>query len=80
MYVCVYIYIYTHTHTRFIYLYEPEERTGYSNSLQAGRSGDESRWGARFSAPVQNGSEDHPAPFTLGTGVFTGGKAAGSWR
>ena len=28
----------------------------------------ESRWGARFSAPVQTGPEDHPASYTVGTG------------
>jgi len=31
----------------------------------------ESRWGgARFSAPFQNGSEAHPASYTMGTGSF----------
>ena len=32
--------------------------------------GIESRWGARFSAPVQTGPEAHPASYTIGTGSF----------
>ena len=36
--------------------------------------GIESRWGARFSAPVQNGPEAHRASCTMGTGSFPGGK------
>ena len=39
--------------------------------------GMESRWGARFSTPVQTGPGDHPASYTMGTGSFPGGKAAG---
>ena len=39
--------------------------------------GIESRWGARFSAPIQTGSEAHPASCTMGTGAFPGVKAAG---
>ena len=30
--------------------------------------GIESRWGARFSAPVQTGPGAHPASYTMGTG------------
>jgi hypothetical protein len=37
----------------------------------------ESRWGARFSAPVQTGSEAHPASCTMGTGSFPGVKWPG---
>jgi hypothetical protein len=40
----------------------------------------ESQWGARFSTPVQAGSEAHPVSCTMGTGSFPGGKAAGAWR
>ena len=40
----------------------------------------ESRWGATFSAPVQTGPGAHPASYTMGTGSFPGGKAAGEWR
>jgi hypothetical protein len=34
--------------------------------------GIESRWGARFSAPVQTGPEAHPASYTMGTGSLSG--------
>jgi len=39
--------------------------------------GIESRWGARFSAPVQTGSGVHPASHTMGTGSFSGVKRPG---
>jgi len=32
----------------------------------------ESRWGSRFSAPVQTVPETHPASCTMGTGSFLG--------
>jgi len=37
--------------------------------------GIESRWGARFSAPVQTGPGAHTAPFKKGTGSFPGVKS-----
>jgi hypothetical protein len=37
--------------------------------------GIESRYGARFSAPVQTGPESHPASCKLGTGSFPGVKS-----
>ena len=37
--------------------------------------GIESRWGARFSAPVQTGPGAHPASSTMGTGSFPGVKS-----
>jgi len=40
----------------------------------------DSRWGARFSAPVQTCSEAHPVSYIMSTGSFPGGKAAGAWR
>ena len=36
--------------------------------------GIESRWGSRFSAPVQTGPGTHPASYTMGTGSFPGVK------
>jgi len=36
--------------------------------------GIESRWGARFSAPVQTSPGAHPSSCTMGTGSFPGGK------
>jgi len=49
----------------------------YSHSLWTGRSGDQLPVGARFSAPVQTGSEAHPASNTMGTGSFSGVKWLG---
>jgi hypothetical protein len=43
-------------------------------------SGDRIPVKARFSAPVQTDPGAHPASFTMGTGSFPGGKAAGAWR
>ena len=37
----------------------------------------ESRWGARFSAPVQTGPGAHPASYTMGTGSLLGVKRPG---
>ena len=37
--------------------------------------GIESRWGGRFSAPVQTGPGAHPAPCTMGIGSFPGVKS-----
>ena len=37
----------------------------------------ESRWGVRFSVPVQTGPGAHPASFTTGTGSFPGVKQPG---
>ena len=39
--------------------------------------GIEYQWEGRFSAPVQTGPGDHLASYTMGTGAFPGGKAAG---
>ena len=39
--------------------------------------GIKSRWGARFSAPVQTASGAHPASYTMGTGSFPGVKWPG---
>ena len=45
--------------------------TGYG----LGSPGIESRWGARFSAPVQTGPWAHPTFCTMGTGSFPGVKS-----
>jgi hypothetical protein len=44
----------------------------FSDSLRAGRSGDLIPVEARFYAPVQTGSEAHPASYTAGKGSFPG--------
>jgi hypothetical protein len=40
--------------------------------------GIESRWGARFSAPVQTGPGAYPASCTIGIGSFPGAKSGRS--
>jgi hypothetical protein len=42
--------------------------------------GTESRWEARIATPVQTGLGAYPASYTMGTGIFPGGKAVGAWR
>jgi len=42
----------------------------YSDSLQAGWSGDRIPVGARFSVPIQTSPGAHPASYAMGTGSF----------
>jgi len=51
---------------------------GISTRYGLGGPSIESQWGATFSAPVQTGSESHPASYTRGTGSFLEVKR--SWR
>ena len=60
-----------------LYSREPGYLSQYSNSLWAGRSRDRISVGAEFSAPVQTGSEAHPASCTMGIGCFLGVKRPG---
>jgi hypothetical protein len=53
----------------------PEYRSRYSDGLDG--PGIESRWGARFSAPVQTGPGAHSVSYTTGTESFLGVKKAG---
>ena len=39
----------------------------------------ESRWGARFSAPVQTGPGTYPASYAMGTVSSPGVKRQGAW-
>ena len=48
---------------------------GIATGYGLGGPGIESRWGARFSAPVQTGPGAHPASCTMGTGYFPGVKS-----
>jgi len=49
-----------------------DSSVGMATHYGLGGPGIESRWGARFSAPIQTGSEAHPASYTVGTGSFPG--------
>jgi hypothetical protein len=42
--------------------------------------GIESRWVAKYVASIQTGPRAYPASYIMGTGHFTGDKAAGAWR
>jgi len=53
----------------------PVSVVGISNGYGLDGPGIESRWGARFSAPVQTGPGTHPASCTMGTGSFPGVKS-----
>jgi hypothetical protein len=61
------------------YNYAIESGLGSSVSIVAGYGLDgpeiESRWGARFSAPVQTGPRAHPPSCKMGTGSFPGVKS-----
>ena len=65
----------------------PTVLTGYNtltnsvrDSLRVGRSGDRIPVGARSSAPVQTGHGPTQPPVQGVPGLFTVGKAAGTWR
>ena len=51
-----------------IYISGPGSVVSIATTYGLDGPGIESRWGARFSAPVQTGPEAHPASCTLGTG------------
>jgi hypothetical protein len=50
----------------------PGSVVGIATAYGLDGPGIESRWGARFSAPVQIGPEAHPASCTMGTSSFPG--------
>ena len=52
----------------------PGSSVGTATGYGLDGPGIESRWGARFSAPVQTGLAAHPTSYTMGTGSFPGGK------
>jgi hypothetical protein len=59
-----------------LYLYSwPGSVVGTATGYGLGAPGIESRWGARFSAPIQTGPGAHPASCTMGTGSFPGVKS-----
>jgi hypothetical protein len=70
----------THTHKRtpilnkfkitLLYHSGPGSSTVIATGYGLDGPGIESRWRARFSAPVQAGPEAHPSSYTMGTGSF----------
>jgi hypothetical protein len=54
-----------------------DRSVGIATRYELDCPGIESRWGARFSAPVQTGPGSHPASYTVGTGSFPGVKRPG---
>jgi len=55
----------------------PGGMVGIATGYRLDGPGIESRWGVRFSAPVQTSPGAHPASCTMGTGSFPGVKS--SW-
>jgi len=53
----------------------PGSSAGIATGYGLDGPGIESRWGPRFSAPVQTGPGSHPAFCTMGTGSFPGVKS-----
>ena len=53
----------------------PGSAVGIATGYELDGPGIESRWGTRFSAPVQTGPGAHPASCTMGTGSFPGVKS-----
>ena len=56
----------------YLFLCGPGSVVGIATAYGPDGSGIESRWWARFSAPVQTGPDAHPASCTMGTGTFPG--------
>jgi len=50
------------------YVYGTDSSVSIATGYGLDGSGIESRWGARFSAPVQTGPGAHPVSCTMGTG------------
>ena len=57
-----------------------DSSVGIATRYRLDGPGIESLCGAKFSAHVKIGPGAHPASYTMGTGSFSRGKAAGSWR
>jgi len=59
----------------YIDLVGRDSSVGIATGYGLNGPGIESRWEARFSAPVQTGPGAHPATCTMGTGSFPGVKS-----
>jgi hypothetical protein len=64
----------------YIFLLCWDSAVGMATRYGLDSQGIESRWEAKFSAPVQTGPRDYAASCTMGTGVFPGDKVAEAWR
>ena len=76
------IYIVSHNFTdAFPYQYLVhrcrDSSVGIATRYELDGPGIESRWGAKFSAPIQTGPGAHPASYTMGTGSLPGVKRPG---
>jgi hypothetical protein len=60
----------------FLYL-NRDSSVGIATCYRLESLGIESRWEARFSAPIQTGPGAHPGSYTMGTGSFPGVKRPG---
>jgi len=58
-----------------IFVRRPGSVVGVATGYGLDGPGIESRWGARFSAPIQTGPGAHPDSCTMGTGSFPGVKS-----
>jgi len=56
-------------------MFRPGSVDGIATGYELDGPGIESRWGAKFSAPVQTGPGAHPASCTMGTESFPGVKS-----
>jgi hypothetical protein len=54
----------------YIVIFGPGSSVGIATGYVLDSPGIESRWGARFSAPVQTGPGAHPASCKMDTGSF----------
>ena len=59
----------------YVTLCGPGSSVGIATGYGLDGPGIESRWGARFSAPVQTGPGAHTGSYTMGTGSFPGVKS-----
>jgi hypothetical protein len=64
-----------HFHTFYLFGRGPGSVVGIVTGYRLGGWGIETRWRARFSAPIQTGPGAHPACCTMGTGSFLGVKS-----
>ena len=68
VHICVYFFFMSNTNIKC----GPGSSVGIATGYGLDGAGIESRWVARFSAPVQTGPGAHPASCKMGTGSFPG--------